>query len=278
MKTAFGIAIVLGTAAVFTLNAPEAEAGRNKHHHGHSYHSDKVPTYLMNNLDETAQDSGAPGTMWAGTGIPSTNFVLRRYGYSGIELAIKAHYRFGCDIPPTYVDDDGIVHIEVPAGPQVIDPDRCVTAAASNRAAWNFAYSYDVGINGSTKELDDYTGWLLIDVDPSKKTKYLPLRLAEVPLDTSVNEPNGYGWKLRNAVIIPDDEGTSQVTQNSQNLAFYSAFIDADPHTHGQQDYADTNFGPGQFDVIMMLEPKRRHRKTKAALHVAFDVVETEAP
>jgi hypothetical protein len=263
MKTAFGIAIVLGTAAVFTLNAPDAQAGRNKHHHGHSYHSDKVPTYLMDNLDETAQDSGAPGTMWAGTGIPSTNFVLRQFERYGIELAIKAHLRYGADILPTYVDEQGIVHIEVPAGPQG-------AGNLENYAKWNFAYSYDVELDPGNPDLEDYRGYLMVDIDPSSRTKYLKLKLKK--LGSPNGDENGYGWVVWSTVQIGDDEGTPQVTQNSQNMTFFDSYIDVDPHTPGKQSYKDSGFGPGQFDVKMVLQHKYSRRS--AELHVVFDVVD----
>jgi hypothetical protein len=248
--------------AAFTLNAPVAQAGGNKHYHGHGYHTDKVPTYLMDNLDETAQDSGALGTMWAGAGIPSTNFILRRYEDAGIELAIKAHLRFGADILPTYVDEDGIVHVEVPAGHQTDHDDR---------AKWNFAFSYDVALDPGNSDLEDYRGTLLIDLDPSPKTDYLKLRLSEVdPLPSPPDQPSGYGWTYHGVAVIPDDEGNGKVTQNSQNLGFYLDLIDVDPHTPGVQHY-DPDFGPGQFDVVMTLG--RWHQK-EALLHVVFDVVE----
>jgi hypothetical protein len=261
MKTAINSALFLFFAGVFALNAPIADAGNKKHHHKHSYHSIKVPTYLQDNLDETAQDSGAPGNMWAGTGIPSTNFVLRRYEYSGIELAIKAHLRQGADILPTLVDSDGVVHVEVPTGSQPGVP---------NRAAWNFTFSYDVALKPGNPDLEEYRGYLLIDVDPSKRTRYLKLKLVKLP-GTPTGQASGYGWASQGVVAIGDDEGTSQVTQNSQNLAFYEDLIDADPYTPGKQSYVATDYGPGQFDVKMIL--KKRHR-TSAELHVVFDVVE----
>ena len=262
MKTAINSALFLFFAGLIALNAPAADAGKKKNHHkrGQHYYY-QVPTYLQTDLDETAQDPGAPGTMWAGTGIPSTNFVLRRYEYSGIELAMKAHLRQGADILPTYIDGDGVVHVEVPTGSQPGVP---------GRAAWNFTFSYDVALKPGNPDLEDYRGYLLIDVDPSKRTKYLKLKLTKLT-DTPADQDSGYGWGSHGIPVIPDDEGTSQVTQNSQNLAFYDDLIDADPYTPGKQSYVATDYGPGQFDVKMIL--KKRHRPT-AELHVVFDVVE----
>jgi hypothetical protein len=70
--------------------------------------------------------------------------------------------------------------------------------------------------------------------------------------------------------VIPDDEGTDHVTQNSQNLAFYRTQIDGDPNTPGIQPY---NFGPGQFDVVMMIKRKHGGERSETVLHVVFDVV-----
>jgi len=124
--------------------------------------------------------------------------------------------------------------------------------------------------------LDGWDAELWIDLDPSEKTKYLKLKLAKLappaPAAPCPREPdlNGYGWKSGNTVVINDDEGTDHVTQNSQNLAFYRTQIDGDPNTPGVQPY---NFGPGQFDVVMMIKRKNAGEKSRTVLHVVFDVV-----
>ena len=58
-------------------------------------------------------------------------------------------------------------------------------------------------------------------------------------MPTCAGQPdsNGFGWKAKNTTVIPDDEGTDRVTQNSQNLAFYATLIDGDPDTRGIQPY-----------------------------------------
>ena len=213
-----------------------------------------------------------PAVALAAIVLPAMFRILREYERGGIELAIKAHYRQGDDILPTYVDKDGTVHIEVPAGHQIQDPDHNVPVDHPNRARWNFTFSYNVALDSDNPDLDSYRGWLLIDTDPSHRTKFLPLRLSKLT-DTPVGQKSGYGWKLGSTVAIPDDEGTSKVTQNSQNMAFYEDVIDADPYTPGQQSYAATDYGPGQFEVVLVLQGK--HGK-KASLHAVFDVVETE--
>jgi hypothetical protein len=262
MKSSFSLSIILASAAIVALNVPTAEAGGFKHGRGHHHFARGVSTYLTEDLDETAQDPGAPGTMWAGTGIGAANFIIRQYENAGIELAMKGHLRQGPDVPPTYVDDDGLIHVEVPTGSQPGVP---------GRAAWNFAYSYDVALDPGNPDLEDYRGYLLIDIDPTDKTDYLKLRLEKLT-DTPTGQHNGYGWVYLGTEVIPDDEGTSQVSQNSQNMAFYDDVIDADPDTPGQQSYVDSGYGPAEFDVIMAL--KRGHRHQEAELHVVFDVVD----
>jgi hypothetical protein len=221
----------------------------------------------------TAEDTCTPGFLWQGAGNPSTTFQRKRNIDAGVELAIKAIVRQGPDIRSTYVDKHGLVHIEVPAGPQQF---------VANRAAWNFTFSYDVALKPGNPTLENYEAELWIDLDPSEKTKYLKLELAKLGAPTAAGpcprEPdrNGYGWQSGNTTVIPDDEGTDRVTQNSQNLAFYTHLIDGNPNMPGIQPYT---FGPGQFDVIMSIKRKGHghghgnDEKQTTVLHVVFDVV-----
>jgi hypothetical protein len=216
--------------------------------------NDKLPVYLDRTVHPTAQD--CPGFIWAGAGNTATTFQRKRNLDAGVELAIKGKLRGGLDRRSSYVDGDGLVHIEVPTGSQ---------PAVANRAAWNFDYSYDVALDPSNPPLDRYHGELWIDLDPSEGTRYLKLRLARLAPNTAppqcTTEPdrNGLGWKSGNTVVIPDDEGdpASKVTQNSQNYAFYSSLIDSDPGQRGVQPYA---FGPAEFDVVMILSKKGSNR------------------
>ena len=253
-----GVALAAGTGAALSWNTRSDD------------HGNKLPLYLTRTLDAAAQDSGSPGNMWAGTGIPATNFLVQINPDEGVELALKAHLRQGADILPTYVDADGVVHVEVPSGSQPSVP---------NRAAWNFTFSVNAALPGAEPSLDDYEAQLLIDLDPSEKVDYLVLNLAKV--GSPSGQQNGYGWKAGSTVAIGDDEGTSQVTQNSQNLAFYAAAIDTNPKVPGIQPYT---FGPGQFDVVLNIREKRghyywhhRHRgdgREIARVHAVFDVVD----
>jgi hypothetical protein len=255
-----GLALVLSAAA---LSLPAlADSGNGNG-------NDKLPVYLDRKLSLSAEDTCTSGFIWQGAGNPNSTFQRKRNEEAGIELGIKGIFRGGLDIRSTYVDEHGLVHIEVPAGPQPGNPAR---------AAWNFTFSYDVSLDPSNPTLDQYKAELWIDLDPSEKTDYLKLELARIGSPTAPGacprEPdrNGFGWKAKNVSppIIPDDEGTDRVTQNSQNLAFYATQIDGDPNTKGDQPYT---FGPGQFDVVMKIKRKSGGANDQTELHVVFDVV-----
>jgi hypothetical protein len=155
--------------------------------------NDKLPVYLDRKLSLSAEDTCTPGFIWQGAGNPNSTFQRKRNEEAGIELGIKGIMRQGPDIRSTYVDEDGLVHIEVPAGPQV------TPAPNANRAAWNFTFSYDVSLDPSNPTLDQYKAELWIDLDPSEKTDYLKLDLARVGPPSAAGpcprEPdrNGFG-------------------------------------------------------------------------------------
>lgn len=268
-----GAMMVVGVGGAH-MATPVSAWADDDHDGGGGQPNDKLPVYLDRRVHPTAQDSCAPGFIWQGAGNPDTTFQRKRNLDAGVELAIKAIIRQGPDIRSTYVDGNGLVHIEVPTGAQIGNP---------NRAAWNFTYSYDVALNPTNPNLDRYDARLWIDLDPSEKTSYLKLNLATggpiQPNPCLEPDLNGYQWKSGNTVVIPDDEGTQKVTQNSQNYAFYIAAIgDTDRHTPGVQTYA---FGPGEFDVVLALrekQPGHNHDDDDdegewTVLHVVFNVV-----
>jgi hypothetical protein len=257
----FGTVTLAATFALGVTGAPAL---------AHDDDNDDNNVYLDRTVDVTAQDSCTPGFLWQGAGNPATTFQRKRNVDAGVELAIKAIVRQGPDISSTYVDRNGLVHIEVPSGAQPGNPAR---------AAWNFTYSYDVALDPGNPTLDRYEAELWIDLDPSDRTDYLKLDLARLGPAAAAGpcpreaDTNGLGWKSRSAVIIPDDEGTDRVTQNSQNLAFYASQIDTNRRQRGIQPYT---FGPGQFDVVMTIKKKNWHHghDDRTTLHVVFDVVD----
>jgi hypothetical protein len=154
----------------------------------------------------------------------------------------------------------------VPTGPQVIDPANGVPVANAGRAAWNLDFSLSTALDGSTKDLDDIDAWLLLDLDPSSKVKYLTTKLTKITTTPPAGE-SGYGWKAGATFVIDDDGGTSQVTQNSFNYAFIAAAIDTDPNTAGIQPYT---FGPAEFDVLMVVRKKFGPEVNR--IHAVFNV------
>jgi len=250
-----------------------ASAGPANADSGFGDHGNKLLLYLMRTLDPAAQDSGSPGNMWAGSGISATNFHVQINPDAGVELGLKAQLRQGPDIPPTYVDDDGLVHVVVPSGAQPGNP---------TRAAWNFIFSVNAVMPNARPSLEDYEVELLIDLHPSRKVDFLKLKLVKIgPPAAAPSQVNRYGWKAGSVVVIGDDEGTDRVSLNSQNLAFYALAIDTDPAQPGIQPYT---FGPGEFDLVLSIRAKDGKHGPKhgvwdngrelARVHAVFDVID----
>jgi len=139
----------------------------------------------------------------------------------------------------------------MPAGPQVIDPAHNVSADKPNRGATAFDFSFSTGHNGSTETIEHFLAnggefHFKIDLDPGKGTNYLDLHAVFDPVHNTGG--SHVVWATDSGqILIADDAGTAQVTQNSQNLAFYQSLIDVDPHTPGIQT---GGISPaGQYDV-----------------------------
>jgi hypothetical protein len=158
--------------------------------------------------------------MWfnfPGSGNLPTNYNTSVDAKTDIELGLKIHYRQGDDILPTSVDADGTAHYVVPDGTQVIDPAHGVTSAAPNRAAWNFDFSVNTGLDGSTKTLDAFDFRIIIKSGDGETGTFDLQHLG--PGNTPwVNSPATGGFT--------DDDGPNpQLSQNSVNLGF--AFMTA---------------------------------------------------
>src|SRR6187200_452905 len=118
----------------------------------------KHDDHLIGTLSASSYDTKGTATttddeMWFGDGNLPTNYNISVDSKTDIELGLKIHYRQGDDITPVSVDADGTAHYVVPDGTQVIDPAHGVSSAAPNRAAWNFDFSVNTGLDGSTKTL-----------------------------------------------------------------------------------------------------------------------------
>ena len=95
--------------------------------------------------------------------------------------------------------------------------------------------------------MDDHTFQLLYDVDPGPGINYRTFTLERRDAG-GPGQASGFQWRDQgtNTVFIPDDEGNSNVTQNSQNygFGFYQAFLTS--------PYGPPTFtGPGQFDFVL---------------------------
>lgn len=192
------------------------------------------------NLDHLPSIYSTPDQfMFYGSGNPDSGFTLVTAETRSV--AIKAKYRQGDDIEGEFNGKD-TVNYDVPDGFQVIDPDHGVPSANPNR--WAFSFDYAFADTAGPLKLDKLE--LKIDTDPTGKTQWLKLKGADVDNDGLIEWVDKKG-----NVVIGDDAGNpglpGQVSQNSQNLAFYSSLIDTDPKKNGIQPYSPTD--GGIFDV-----------------------------
>src|SRR5262245_33296639 len=115
----------------------------------------KHDSHSIGTLDQSSYDThGTPSTaddeMFFGDGNKPTNYNISVDSKTHIELGLKIHYRQGDDITPGSVDSDGTAHYQAPSGTQVVDPVHHVPVANASRAAWNFDFSVNTGLDGST--------------------------------------------------------------------------------------------------------------------------------
>ena len=193
--------------------------------------------------DAAAQDPDHPGTLFVGSGIPAENFGTARNEIAGVELGLMVLYRQGPTVPSLDDYADSVLHVAVNSGPQSTTNGSDVNNAA--RAAWNYTFSIATGLNGPGTDLNDYTFQLLFDVDPTAGTSYRVLTLEPEALPPAAGQ-SGFQWRdqASNTVVIADDEGNVNVTQNSQNYAFYGLL--PTPYVAGN-GFA----GPAQFDIVL---------------------------
>jgi hypothetical protein len=109
-------------------------------------------------------------------------------------------------------------------------------------------------------KLDDLTLVMKLDTDPrANHTDYVTLigertspgAATEGP-PTGTGLPSGFVWRDADTgtVVIPDDQGWKQVTQNSENILFnfWGSHIDANRSTAVHDPYTGQS---GQFDVVL---------------------------
>jgi hypothetical protein len=206
---------------------------------------DLVPQTQINATLDPDATSG--GFMQSGTGNTITNFQIQETAL--FEIGLKGKYRQGNDTPAIVYDQFGVAHFDSGGGLQVIDPAHGVPVANPARSADAFDFSFLVKTGTIEGFLLDHEVKLQIDIDPSEGTEYLELFL-------DYDETLGTGsantvWKTESGtVIIPDDGGDDDTSQNSQNWIFYSSLIDGDPNTPGMQAF---DFEEGILNVNMIV-------------------------
>jgi hypothetical protein len=177
----------------------------------------KHDDHLFGTLDQSSYDTkGTPTTnddeMYFGDGNLPTNYNITVDDKTNIELGLKIHYRQGDDITPVSIDADGTAHYVVPDGTQVVDPAHNVGAANPNRAAWNFDFSVNTGLNGSTKTLDNFDFRIIISSGDGERGVFDLAHLG--PGNTPwVNDPP-------TGSFADEDGSNPQLSQNSVNLGF----------------------------------------------------------
>jgi hypothetical protein len=174
----------------------------------------KHDDYSFGTLDQSSYDThGTPSTaddeMYFGDGNLPTNYNIAVDQKTGIELGLKIHYRQGDDIQPdSYAS--GTASYEVPAGTQVIDPDHGVSTANPARAAWNFDFSVNTGLNGSSDTLDDFDFRIIITSGDGEKGVF----------DLQHLGPGNTPWGTLSGGFADEDGSNPQLSQNSVNLGF----------------------------------------------------------
>jgi hypothetical protein len=201
----------------------------------------------LGNLDANATDGH--GHVLFGTGNPSTNWEIQTN--QNFQLGTNVHYRTGDQIMPE-ANDHGTLVYDAPAGPQVVDPAHDVSAANPNRGATSFDYSFSTGHGTNPETIQSFLahgGEMLIniDLDPTAGTNFLELHAVYDPTKNAGGSHVVWEDKSGN-VAFGDDGGNQFVTQNSENLAFFRALIDTDPHTPGIQTGGVSP--PGQYDLV----------------------------
>ena len=176
----------------------------------HDDHS--IGTLDPSSYDTKGTVATADDEMWFGDGNLPTNYNISVDSKTDIELGLKIHYRQGNDITPDTVDADGTAHYTVPDGTQVVDPDHGVTSPNPARAAWNFDFSVNTGLDGSTKTLADFDFRIMITSGDGEKGVFDLQHLGSGNTPW-VNTPATGGFA--------DEDGSNpQLSQNSVNLGF----------------------------------------------------------
>lgn len=193
----------------------------------------KHDTYTFGTLDTSSFDTKGDtdpsnDEMFFGDGNLPTNYNTVVDSKQGLELGLKIHYRQGDDILPTSYDPaTGTAHYDVPAGTQVVDPEHNVPVANPTRAAWNFDFSVNTGVNGDTETLADYNFIISIASGDGETATF----------DMAHLGPGNTPWIGSDGGAFADEDGADpQLSQNSVNLGFgfFADYFGADALDAGE--------------------------------------------
>lgn len=190
------------------------------------------------NLGDTAHD--ANNNVFFGLGNSAADYSVTKHLDAGVELGLKVHYRTG-----DTVEHDGVsgqvAHYTVDTGYQQ-DGVHNASGTATNRAAWSFDYSVDVGNTAMGK----FDFKLLVDIDRGAGVSY-----KEFIYQEDVAALGGAdAWITADGTsIIGDSVGSNKLAQDSVNFgfSFLRNAIDNDGNSaNGIQPY---DFVAGTFDI-----------------------------
>jgi hypothetical protein len=150
----------------------------------------------------------------AGSGNLPTNYNISVDNKMDIELGLKIHARQGADYTPLGTDADGTAHYEVAAGYQVgRSPADTPLNANDVSLKWNFDFSVNTGLDGSTKTLNDFDFRIIVkSSDPGEQAVF----------DLQHLGPGNTPWlNSTHTGTFDDEDGPNpQLSQNSVNLGF----------------------------------------------------------
>ena len=174
--------------------------------------SHEIGTLDVSSYDTHGDSDPSNDEMFFGDGNLPTNYNISVDDKTDIELGLKIHYRQGDDITPVSVDADGTANYEVPAGTQVADPDHNVPVDNSTKAAWNFDFSVNTGLDGSTQTLDDFDFRIIVESGDGEQGTF----------DLQHLGPGNTPWSDAAATggFADEDGSNPQLSQNSVNLGF----------------------------------------------------------
>jgi len=145
-----------------------------------------------------------------------------------------------------------------------------------------FTFSYDVALNSQSKGWTVWTPSSWVDLDPSRKTKYLKAQAGQKLTLSPTRGPGGHpalepdfdrlrydGNRVHGAHW--DDEGNrSRALRRQKNLVLFPFA----PRSMGDPKYARIspyNFGPASSDVVMNDQAQRTPgEKSRTVLHVGL--------